>query len=273
MHWLIPEPNPNPSRPTLLVYSSCHTHGILRYLNEHRADVRDRYNVSAILVHVAAEDPNARSSKAFIKAFREADFLLNHPLVDEKWRGMRADEIGLKNSCLGITMESPQMSCFWPVVEGPVLGELPVRSLLGQGANPGEVSAAFDSGKMDCYFAERFAADITRMRERDARSDLKSAEFIYSHHRDTKMFFTENHPTMPVLAWMTDQFLAKLGHASKSEEEILSLPLDTMHGENHFPETAYEWEHYRLKYPRRYEGNMGGAEHYHQIINRIASKP
>ncbi len=282
MNWLITEPNPGPRRRNLLIYSSCHAWGILRYLNQHRPDIRAQYNVSAILIHLAAEDPGARNSPEFIRAVHEADFLLHHPLATEKWEGMRPDEIGLKNSCVAVTMESPQASCFWPVVHGPLLGELPVRTLLGKGAEETEIIRLFDSGEMKCYFADRFTSDMARMRERDARSDLKAAEFIANHFRNTKMFFTENHPTMPVLGWMTDQFLARLGHPSQGEEAALALPLDTMEGWNHFPETEYEWEHYGLDYPRKYESYMGGKDHYHRIIKvlcesklaggRIASK-
>lgn len=269
--WLIPEPNPNLSLPILLVYSSCHAHGILRYLNEHRPEVRAQYNVSAILIHVAAEDPNARRDPLLIKTFREADFLLDHPLASEKWAGMRSQDIGLKSTCGAFAMESPQASCFWPFVRGPVLGELPARAMLDTGAEAEEIIRAFDAGEMECYFAERFAADLVRMSERDAKSDLKVAQFVHSHYRNVKMFFTQNHPTMPVLAWMMDQFLSKLGHPSLGEEVSLALPLDTMPGENHYPETAYEWDHYGLTYPRKYERNMGGREHYHQIIKEIAA--
>jgi len=270
--WYIPEPNPDPRRPSLLVYSSCHAYGIIRYLKEHRPDIRGKYNVSAILIHLAAEDPNVRNSKEFIRAFKGADFLINHPLEAGKWKGMRPHEIGLKPSCISVAMESPQASCFWPVVDGVMLGELPVKALLGQGADCEEIIRKFDAATLECYFPERFAADITRMRERDSAADLKCAEFVYQHYRATKMFFTQNHPTMPVLAWITDQFLSRIGHALMGESHALSLPLDTMPGENHYPETAYEWEAYRLQFARRYEWNMGGVTHYHQIIKRICAR-
>jgi hypothetical protein len=270
--WLIPEPSPDPRKPNLLVYSSCHAFGILRYFNEHRPEIRQQYNVSAILIHVAMEDLNARLSNRLIQSFCEADALLYHPLIDAKWDGWRAEQQLLKPSCVRVSMESPQASCFWPFVEGPILGEMPVQVMCGSGASATEIKATFDSGAMQCYFRERFSADTERMSRREVHSDAKSANFVAKNYTRVKMFFTENHPTMPVLGWMTDQFLARLGHPMMGEEHALGLPPDTLPGENHFPETSYEWDYYGFSYPRRYEANMGGMKHYHAVIDRICAR-
>lgn len=269
--WFIPEPAPDPSRPSLLVYSSCHTHGILRYLNEHRPDIRARYNVSAVVIHLAFEaGESARTDPRFCEAFHTADFLINHPLAADKWAGWRADEIGLKGSCLSLTMESPQMSCFWPFLHRSVEG--PVVTLLERGLRIPEIQRTFDRGDMDMQFAERYAVALSRSRARDAQADLKGADFVDAHKATTKMFFTENHPTMPVLGYMVDQFLHHLGHPLLGAGHALSLPLVTDAGDSHYPETRYEWAHYGFNYRREYQRNMGGPHFYHRHIQAIADE-
>lgn len=262
--WLIPEPAPDPHRQNLLVYSSCHTTGILRYLRQHRPEVACHYNITGVVIHLAAEDPTARDSAPFLDAFHQADFLLHHPLASEKWGRMRAEDIGLRPSCLRVAMESPQLSCAWPFARGS--GELPIQRMLSEGKHESDIRRAFDSGEMEMYFPERYVADIERMYRREETSDLKAAAFVEEHWKDQKMFFTENHPTMAVLGYMTDQFLARMGHVAKGAAHALALPLATMEGDNHFPETRYEWEAYQFRYSRQYERNLGGSLHYHRII-------
>lgn len=267
--WLIPEPNPDKHKPNLLVYSSCHTHGILRYLNHCRPE-RYRYNLTAIIIHEAFE-ANAVDLPEFRHPFHVADFLLHHPLTHgPKWEAYKAETIGLRPSCLRVTMESPQLACAWPISR--YSGELPVRRLLEAGQRAPEIKRRFDNGQLDCCFAERYAADIARMYVRDEHTDLKAAAFVEEHWRDQKMFFTENHPTLPVLGFMVDQFLHRLGHPLLGAGHALALPLPTEPGDNYYPETGYEWDYYKFRYPLRFGRTMGGTVHYHRIIDAICDE-
>lgn len=242
----------------------------MRYLNEHRPEVRRQYNVTAIIVHLAAEDPSVLTNPAFTDPFHTADILLHHPLASQKWDGFRSEEIGLRPSCRRFAMESPQASCFWPFCKG--VAETPITRLLEIGWHAPEITRAFDAGLLDCHFAERWTADCARMMDRDKQSDLRAAEFVIEHHRDQKMFFTENHPTMAVLGYMVDQMLGKIGHVQQGAGAALALPLATDKGDNHFPETGYEWAHYGFNYPLRYTRNMGGSQHYHRIIQSVEAE-
>ncbi len=265
--WLFPEPAPDPHRPNLLVYSSCHTHGIVRYLNHIRPVERANYNLTAIVIHEAFE-ADALNLPEFQDPFHAADIILNHPLSHgPKWDAYKSEAVGLRPSCLRVTMESPQMASAWPICN--YSGEVPVVRLLEVGHRIPEIQRRFDAGQFDCCFAERHAADIARMYERDEHTDLKAAAFVEENWTRQKMFFTENHPTMPVLGFMVDQFLGMLGHKVLGAEHALALPLDTMEGDNHYPETDYEWQHYGFQYPQRFPKTMGGKQHYHRIIQRI----
>ncbi len=122
---------------------------------------------------------------------------------------------------------------------------------------------------MDCQFEKRFKHDAARMFERETSSDLLATRFVIDNFKRQKMFFTPNHPTMAVIGFMVDQFLNRLGHPLMGEEHALSLPLMTDVGENHYPETDYEFNHYGFQYPMRYADNMGGRKFYHSEIERI----
>jgi len=268
-NYLISEPSPNPRRPNLLIYSSCHTYGILRYLNEHRPEVRSQYNVTAVVIHLAAKEGGALSDPRLRQAFHQADIVIDHPLASDKWAGFRSEDIGLKPGVTRIRMESPHFNSAWPFHSCNYESELPVRRMLLQCGDEESIRRAFDAGEMNCMFEERFEKDCLYLRGHEKHSDLKFADFVINNFKRQKMFLSPNHPTMAVFAHMMDQALFNLGHYKMGEQHALSLPLETDAGNNHYPETAYEFNYFGFQYPRNYEHNMGGKKFYHSEIARI----
>lgn len=266
--WLFPELNPSPVKPNMLLYSSCHIFQMMGYMERVRPEVRAKYNVTYIAIHLALAGDKKESPK-FKEAIEAADVMLYHPLAGEKWDGYRISDFVLRKDCRHFTMESPQASCFFPVVQGTA--ELPVKLLLDHGWDADRIVRHFDSGNMDFRWAERFWDDSKRMMRRDQFTDLKAAEFVIRNYQTAKMFFTHNHPTGHVIAYMMDQFIGLIGEESYGEAAALMGPVQLDVGENHYPETEYEWDHYQFKFPRRYEGNMRGMEFYREQIRAICA--
>lgn len=265
--WHIPEPNPHPSRPTLCVYSSCHAWIIAPYLTHCRPEIRALYNLEIIVIHLAREQATPAQLGAILE---RSDFILGHPLRDSKWFGWRPRDFNLKANSILIEMESPQASCFFPVVQGAAEGELPVTRALECGDTEAEILTSFDQGQLGFWFDSRYYSDMTRMREREQGAHLKCADFIAAHHRTHKMFYTHNHPTMHVIGYMVDQFLGLIGHPVLGEAHALSLdPALGQGGQNHFPETEAEWAHYGFTYPAYWKHAMGGAAFYREQIRGI----
>ncbi len=264
--WLIPPENFDKRKPNLVVYSSCHTWSLVPYLRHGRPDVSGTYNIIGVVVHLAL-DQQAWLDPRFAKVFETADVILHHPLDSDRWDKLRVREFKLKPSCRLISMESPQISCCWPVLSG--LGESTVVACLNEGLNVDEIIRGFDAGDFRPDFASRFLLDQKRMRERDAEADIKSADFIFNYWQDVKMFSTINHPSFHVYVWMMDQLVGLLGFVRRGEEEALRVKTFAIEGDGHYPETEYEFQHYGFRYPRRYLTNMGGAGFYHREIRTI----
>lgn len=144
--------------------------------------------------------------------------------------------------------------------------------MIAAGMGQAEIIQVFDAGEVECNFNERLKIDLDGERRRETNWEIKYVDFIENNLRMVKLFFSPNHPAMAIIAHMTDQFLERLGHVRKGSSHALSLPPETMLGDNHFPETQYEFEHYRFWYPRRFEHNMGGRKFYHNEIARICGK-
>ena len=261
------QPDPSPRKGNIVVYSSCHTWSLVPYLRGARIELANKYNVTGVVIHLA-RDQNAVADPRFAKIFEEADVILHHPLDSDRWDGLRVKEFKLKPTCQLFTMESPQASCWWPVLFR--LADWPAVNLLRQGASADDICRIYDSGKMKIDFKERLEVDAVRMHQRDLHVDVKSGDFVLKHWKNVKMFSTTNHPTYHVYVWMMDQFAGLLGFERRGEEEALGVRDFLIEGDGHYPETEYEWRHYGFTYNRRLGHCQGGNAFYHREIRKIA---
>jgi hypothetical protein len=106
------------------------------------------------------------------------------------------------------------------------------------------------------------------------KSDIGLSEFIARNFKTHKLFFTENHPTFSIVAWIGSRIMKLLGLVHEEEDHILLHSGDRLGTWNVWPETRYEFDHYGFQYPLRYANTQcwGGVEWYHGQIAKICDR-
>lgn len=265
--WLLPEPEVKKGCPSLLLFTSCHAHQILHYLDHYRRDIRARFNVTAILIHVATNEPAASRDPRFVQAFQEADFVVYHPLRREKFGEFSTDALlaHCKPTCVKIGIPSPSISCFWPITE--YFGLEPVLALKRAGLTAEQVISCFENRSgFDPMFWPRWSQGVGRILLKEQSCDVKIADFVIRNQQRTKLWLTFNHPTYRLIAYMVEQCLARMDGEARDEDFVLQLPMNAYGFTHNFPETQYEWDYFGFTYPMTIRKDRGGPEWYRQLI-------
>lgn len=257
----------------VLLYSSCVAAQLQDYL---RAIpwVDERFEIEAVLIHVM-ELSELLDLRDFVdrKKFEEADYVFTN-CFSPRWADLglhRVNEIRKSSSQL-FTWVPPNFSAFWPVVDAH--GEHGVVAMLKQGMTSEEIIRAFDERRFEPDFARRWVEQMGRLWEREKDCDIKVAGFCERHQTEIKLWFTDNHPTYNIIAWLGSQIVAKLGGEPETEESCVARDHAANGTWNAWPETHYEFGHFQFKYPMRYATtpHWGGPEFYHGLITKIADR-
>lgn len=257
----------------VLLYSSCVAEQLQYYLRS-IPWVEERFEVEAVLIHIL-EINKVLDLRDFVdrKKFEEADYIFTN-CFSPKWADLglhRVNEIRKSSSQL-FTWVPPNFSAFWPIVE--FHGEDGVVEMLRRGATAEEIIRAFNEHSFEPFFANRWVEQMTRLWEKERGCDIKIASFCERNQTKVKLWFTDNHPTYNVVAWLGSQIVAKLGGEPETEESCLARPHDFNGVWNTWPETHYEFGHFQFEYPMRHAttSHWGGIEYYHGLITRISDR-
>lgn len=262
-----------PSAPRILLYSSCVAKPLRDYLLS-RPQIANKYAVDVLLMHCLEQDGVADLAQSdYVRLIGSADVVAAN-FYSPKWKDLGLERLRelKKASAPLITWPPPNFAAFWPVVEG--YGEEGVERMFRCGAKKEDILDAYDSMKFDPLFSERFPDQLDRLREIETKTDIKIADFCERNHRRVKLWFTSNHPTTNLVAWMGTQIGRALGLELDTEESCLDYAPDVTGDWNTFPETRYEFEHYRFEYPMRYARTQywGGPEWYRSVIAKICDR-
>jgi hypothetical protein len=263
------DPEFDPAKRTCLLYTSCHAYQLRHYLQT-RADFSADFNIHIMLVHVMLLSGMNQQMPALVSAvLPSVEVVLMHDLLGDY------DSLNLKYHVKtlprSVLFPPPNCNACWPI--STLWGSRELEPYFKSGLTPTEVFALLTSGKFNPRFAERMAAELVWLGEREAGCDIRISGFVERHFRTHKLWFTENHPTYNLEAWIASEFLRVIGYSPDDEEAILSLPHDELGTWNHNPETHYEWEHYGFTYPMRYGVDKFGWEHYRDLITTKSSRP
>jgi hypothetical protein len=259
--------------PRILLYSSCVAKPIRDYLVS-LPSVGNRFAVDVLLMHCLEQDGvKDLAQSQYRKMIENADIIAaNH--YSPKWADLglhRLLELKKPTTPL-ITWPPPNLAALWPVVEG--YGEEAVIAMLNAGATPGDIMEAYDAMRFDPLFAFRWTDQILRLKEIETHCEVKISDFCERNHRSVKLWFTSNHATYNLVAWMGSQLATSFGVGGESEERCLSYPHDANGTWNTFPETRYEFDYYKFSYPMRYPRTdfWGGKEWYKTVIIKICDR-
>jgi hypothetical protein len=207
-----------------------------------------------------------------LKVYHNADVVLGHTLVSDRYARLNAARIPGKIARKCVWFAPPNNSSFWPITDSHNSPELIKAAKAGKTRS--EVFKELSSGRFDCIFEERFEANRQWMKDRedechvDGLTECKIGmlDFILEHYRSVKLFFTYTHPTYNLISWLGSEFLKTIGFDGDSIDSVLAAAPDAYGTQGAFPETHYEFSHYRFTYPSRFPKERGGLEYYQEVI-------
>lgn len=257
--------------PRILLYSSCVAGQVKDYLLSF-PEFASKFSVDVLYIHVLELDGcSDLAGSEYERCFRDANFIATNCFTP-KWNNIgfeRLMQVSGKARTSVFTWPPPNFTALWPVCEH--LGTHGVDKMLKSGATRKDIIQAFKNGTFDPCFEARWDEQIGRLVNIDLGCDIKISGFMQRNHKKQKMFFTANHPTFNLVAWIGSQLMTRIGCNGASEDECVTIPHDTLGTWNTWPETKYEFAHYGFEYPMRYEHteHWGGQEWYHSQIAKI----
>lgn len=257
------DPEFDPCRKNCLLLTSCYAYQLRHYLKTKPEFVSD-YNINIMLVHVMLIGGYQHGMpELFHAVIRESPMVLSHELLGPYKPLDIREQPELKNRVV-IFFPPPTNNAVWPI--SMAFGSLELQRAYRGNRTKEDIWRAFKDGDFDPCFDERWSSEMQWMRKREETSQIKIAEFCERNIKVCKLWFTENHPTYTLLAWVGSEFLRLIGRPCDSEHNIRALPLDALGTWGVHPETKYEFQHFGFTYPMRYQNEDGGLEYYRKLI-------
>ncbi len=259
-------------RKNLLVYSSCHAEQICVYLNAYRQDVMDQCYLHMFFSHRATLGAPESNNRLVHSIFGAADYIIWNDLAENF--GCFSTAVLGKHCKTGVQIVSfvpPSCACFWPICEHH--GEIGVVDYLDAGCNVNEIIERFLAGKFNYQYESRFQSQIDRLRYREAHRDVKISSYVLRHLKTHRMFFTYNHPSFHLIAYIVENCLGYLGFKELPEEHSLEVPQNLAAFGNHYPDHSSSFNFFSFAYPMDFARERGGANiYYPTVINEAAAR-
>jgi hypothetical protein len=257
------DPDFDPSKRDMLLHTACQAYHLRHYLKKHEKFYKD-FNIHITLVHVMLLKGMCRTMPELMKVFlSRPDLVITNKLLGEyepldisNYRGPDYRRV--------IKFAPPTCNALWPVAVH--WGNKSIDEDLAKGKSRKQILAEFDAGTFNPCFEWRWDWQMARLRTREQDCEIQFADFCERNVSKVKLWFTENHPSHNLMAFIGSEFLRLAGYDHDTEEAILALPSDELGTWNAHPETKYEWEYYKMQYPMKYQDVDGGLEFYRELI-------
>lgn len=248
----------------VVTYGNCQVRNVVRILATHPSlnkeyDFENALNIGNFLVIKTGSDLPYQDIET-------ADLFIYQPTADK--HGIYATSAILKHikpSCKTISFPYIYNYAFWEVLtfaDGDYavghsgmryahLNHKPITRLKDQGISFETIRQMIESKRFDWDFETRYKDTQTILREKEAECDVKVADFIDLHHRDTLLFYTQNHVTRFLLKHVADQMVLILGENPSLFPENIPHPDYSSGGESpEIPIGWFAWNHYKFKFIR-----------------------
>lgn len=225
-----------------------------------------------LITHRMAMNRDTSDNRLVHAVMGNADFLI-YNVLSEKF-GVFSTNVLLKHMKSDLKLCSfvpPSCACWWPVTEH--YGEEPVQMAIDEGLKVEEIVALYKAGTLDWKFQYRFQTQIDGLRHRERLRDVQLSAYVMRHYKMHRMFFTYNHPSFHVIAYLTDECLGHLGFKQLGEDHSLAVGQNEAKMGNHYPDHTAMWEFYKFSFPMEFQHERGGADAYYpQVIRDIAAR-
>ena len=258
----------DPRKKHCVLLTACHAIQIRHYLQQ-RADFMADFNVHVILTQSVCVHHMLHPMPPVLKAvLAQADVILSNRFVCgdyHEFYELNADKHPGKPTRKSIIYPPPNNSIMWPTCDRFARIELTRPMLAGKTRQ--QVWESLRDGTFDCCFPEREQLQHEWATEREADADIKLVPFVERNFRDCKLWWTENHCTFNLLAYVGSELLRLLGYKHDTDAQVCAYAPDPLGTWGVWPETHYEWDYYKLRYPMRWANVEGGLVFYRGLIN------
>lgn len=248
-----------PRKPTILVWTSCHSMQMNHYLRHYRKDFLDDFHVNYILINQLMLDPSESINRMTRGLIAHADLM---------WDNNFADKFGpFSNSQMLVSAKPelrrwsfvpPTCACWWPI--SYPFGEDGVVYHMKQGMNANGIIDQFRRGTFNPCFPQRYATQMANLQLREKRHDVIISDFVQQHFHEVKCWSSFNHPTYHLIALIVERLIAKMNVTTLGAISMaMSVPTNAANMGHAYPETDLEWNYYEFQYPQRYTTDRGGA--------------
>lgn len=247
----------------VVTYANCQAKNVCRILATH-PELSREYDF---------ENPTIVSNFGLIQgntpvptsAFQDADLVLYQPTADSHGQYATSSVLAhCKPECVRISFPYIYNYSFWEVMafaDGDYavghdaakyarLNHAPITRLREQGVPFTTIESLIKSKQFNWDFASRYAESQRILREKESECDVKVADFIDAHHKDTLLFFTQNHPGLPVLRHVAEQIITRLGYDPTRLPNDVPAPdyaPDSSSGP-HIPIGWFAWKHFGFSF-------------------------
>jgi hypothetical protein len=227
-----------------IIYSNCQGRGINTFLRKH--DVYDGTYENHLFENYHVMENRLPLPFDLLK---KADLFIYQPLANK--HGQYATD-NVKNylpaTCKKISFPYIYNDALWPLYEerDKIAGEAIILNLIEKGYSLKRIINMFCAEEIDFEFGRRFQKSMETLRQHEAVTDLKVADYIINNISKEKLFLTQNHQTSNFYIYCTNQILRHLGFSVMDSSKHFhpneaGLP-------DCWPQSPYEAKHYKYGY-------------------------
>lgn len=231
----------------ILFYGNCQSQGLI-YCLERAFKANYEHFVNYEYIHEKKELP--------IDLIKKADVFIYQPTKAK--HGIYSTDPNIENgicsylspNCKKISFPYIYNSAMWVFVpeNDTYKGMEPIIKLKREGHSVENIIDKFLKGEIDFEHEKRFNNCMSILREKESECDVKVVDFILRNIFFTRLFLTQNHPTIHLYNHCANQILPLLGsnkeikHNPDYDENMSNLP-------GNFAHTTYDVRFWNFKYP------------------------
>jgi len=242
----------------IVYYSNCQHSGINYFLKKSINDIREYHLENYSLIKYKGTIP--------VDIIKKADIFIYQPI--DKIHGIYSTDPSIESNimsylspeCKTISFPYIYNSALWILIppaniDGYIgnypnidkyVNRKPIEQLKSQGYSFNDVMQMYSNGVIDFDYENRFNQSIEILREKETSCDVKVSEFIKTHVKKHKLFFTQNHPTTCVFIHCANQVLSLLGYNIKYDEFAYPDNISNLPGG--WPTTSYDIKYWNFEY-------------------------
>ncbi|HIJ91447.1 MAG: WcbI family polysaccharide biosynthesis putative acetyltransferase [Desulfobulbaceae bacterium] len=192
-----------------VIYANCQGGGIQKFL-EHHPSFSEKFHCH----HISNFGSILEAKPLPYDLLAQASIFIYQPVSTKHGcYGTKNIIAYLPPGCIKISFPYIYNNALWPFFEEgeKIIGREPVDLLFADGISLRKSLNLFLQLQLDFNFSSRFEQTIKILKEKEKETDIKISKFIIDNLQETRLFYTQNHPTNVIFIYCVNQILDLLG--------------------------------------------------------------